>query len=47
MADIEPTMDEKDENDVPSSILSDDDLDARIAALGLSETVPVEDRSTG
>lgn len=41
-------MDEdNDKNKAPSTVLSDDDLEARIASLGLSVNGGVEDRSTG
>ena len=32
---------------MPDTVLSDDDLDARIAALGLGKEGGVEDKSTG
>lgn len=35
------------EEPVPDTVLSDDDLDARIAALGLGQEGGVEDKSTG
>jgi len=52
MADDIPTVDRSDENKVeeepvPDTVLSDDDLDARIAALGLGQEGGVEDKSTG
>jgi len=54
MADSDtPTVDRSDENkeeeqeEVPDTVLSDDDLDARIAALGLGTEEGVADKSTG
>jgi hypothetical protein len=37
----------KEEEVVPSTVLSDDDLNARIAELGLGKEGGVEDKSTG
>jgi hypothetical protein len=52
MADDIPSVDRSDENKkeeevVPSTVLSDDDLNARIAELGLGKEGGVEDKSTG
>lgn len=35
------------EEPVPDTVLSDEDLDARIAAMGLGQEGGVEDKSTG
>jgi len=40
-------MNQKEEEEAPVTTLSEDDLDARIAALGLGGENGVEDKSTG